>query len=80
MAGGLQPVLVLTGDRRDEDGLEAGAELYRGDFAGWGAPNVITAGAGAVARDQVGGLQAAQLGAHVDARQPISSAIRQTST
>lgn len=38
-------LLVLTGDREDDEGREAGAELYRGAFAGWGAPTLIEADA-----------------------------------
>lgn len=38
-------LLVLTGDREDDEGREAGAELYRGPFAGWDAPTLIEADA-----------------------------------
>ena len=32
----VNPTLIITGDRRDEDGHhEAGAELWRVPFAGW---------------------------------------------
>ena len=38
-------LLVLTGDRDDDEGREEGAELYRGAFAGWAAPTRIEADA-----------------------------------
>ena len=35
--------LIITGDLRDEDGHEAGAELWRVPFAGWGEVQCLTA-------------------------------------
>ena len=35
--------LVITGDTRDEDGREVGAELWRVTFAGWGEVHRLTA-------------------------------------
>ena len=38
-------LLVLSGDRQDNDGYETGAQLYRGDFAGWDVAQRIEADA-----------------------------------
>ena len=35
--------LIITGDLRDEDGMVAGAELWRVPFAGWGEVQRLTA-------------------------------------